>query len=439
MILGAVLGDDSSPADRLIIQGAASGKTLVTVENEGGKGGQTVEGITLITAVGGSAGTDTFALANDVTAGGYVYSLHSKENADKKANGIWYLTSAKQAAPDSDDIRNHNVSPLFGAYASNLLAANTLFNTSLSDRESGESVDPVTGARGQVWARVAGGTTRGMMFDGENRFSADRSLLQLGSSIIAGSVNGHDAWRFGVMAGHGQQRSKTRNAATGNARGQVDGYSAGVYGTWYQDGQSHRGAYVDGWLLYNDFDNSAQGSGLKEKYKAEGVTASIEAGYAIDMASFGSDGGREHHLSVRPQAQIVYGGVKAKTFVQQDAGPTTVKGEGDVQTGINIVVRALEEPVRQIAFNAGLEGSVIVEKLKSEKPGIGFNAATGEWQDMIKAGIVDPTKVTRSALQNAASVAALLLTTEAVVADKPEAKDDSAAAPQPGAGMGGMM
>ncbi|GEN48109.1 chaperonin GroEL [Ligilactobacillus pobuzihii] len=113
--------------------------------------------------------------------------------------------------------------------------------------------------------------------------------------------------------------------------------------------------------------------------------------------------------------------------------------KGDVQTGINIVKRALEEPVRQIVFNAGLEGSVIVEKLKDEKAGIGFNAATGEWEDMIDAGIVDPTKVTRSALQNAASVAALLLTTEAVVADKPEPKDDNAAAPQPGAGMGGMM
>jgi len=117
----------------------------------------------------------------------------------------------------------------------------------------------------------------------------------------------------------------------------------------------------------------------------------------------------------------------------------SLEEKDDVQTGINIVKRALEEPVRQIAFNAGLEGSVIVEKLKGEKPGIGFNAATGEWEDMIDAGIVDPTKVTRSALQNAASVAALLLTTEAVVADKPEPKDDNAAAPQPGAGMGGMM
>ncbi|WP_125579806.1 MULTISPECIES: chaperonin GroEL [Lacticaseibacillus] len=115
-----------------------------------------------------------------------------------------------------------------------------------------------------------------------------------------------------------------------------------------------------------------------------------------------------------------------------------LKEDGDVQTGINIVLRALEEPVRQIATNAGLEGSVIVERLKHEKTGFGFNAATGEWEDLAEAGIIDPTKVTRSALQNAASVAALLLTTEAVVADKPEPKTAAPAQPDP-TGMGGMM
>lgn len=114
-----------------------------------------------------------------------------------------------------------------------------------------------------------------------------------------------------------------------------------------------------------------------------------------------------------------------------------LKEEGDVQTGINIVKRALEEPVRQIAENAGLEGSVIVEKLKEQKDGVGYNAAADKWEDMVEAGIVDPTKVTRSALQNAASVSALLLTTEAVVADKPEEKKD--APQQQDAGMGGMM
>ncbi|APS42354.1 Heat shock protein 60 family chaperone GroEL [Weissella jogaejeotgali] len=112
--------------------------------------------------------------------------------------------------------------------------------------------------------------------------------------------------------------------------------------------------------------------------------------------------------------------------------------DGDVQTGINIVKRALEEPVRQIAENAGVEGSVVVNQLKNEKIGIGYNAATAEWVDMIAAGIVDPTKVTRSALQNAASVSALLLTTEAVIADQP--KDDAAAAQMPAqGGMPGMM
>ncbi|MBS0949366.1 chaperonin GroEL [Weissella minor] len=111
--------------------------------------------------------------------------------------------------------------------------------------------------------------------------------------------------------------------------------------------------------------------------------------------------------------------------------------EGDVQTGINIVKRALEEPVRQIAENAGVEGSVIVNQLKAQAQGTGFNAATGEWVDMIAAGIVDPTKVTRSALQNAASVSALLLTTEAVVAEQPH--DDAPAAPAAQPGMGGMM
>lgn len=112
--------------------------------------------------------------------------------------------------------------------------------------------------------------------------------------------------------------------------------------------------------------------------------------------------------------------------------------EGDVQTGINIVLRALEEPVRQIATNAGLEGSVIVEKVKSQPVEVGYNAANGNWENMIEAGILDPTKVTRSALQNAASVAALMLTTEAVVADKPEDNPAPAAGMDPSA-MGGMM
>ncbi len=120
-----------------------------------------------------------------------------------------------------------------------------------------------------------------------------------------------------------------------------------------------------------------------------------------------------------------------------------VDAQGDEATGVNIVLRSLEEPVRQIAHNAGLEGSIIVERLKGEAVGIGFNAANGDYVNMVEAGIVDPTKVTRSALQNAASVAAMFLTTEAVIADQPDEDGGGAGGGMPDmggmGGMGGMM
>lgn len=116
---------------------------------------------------------------------------------------------------------------------------------------------------------------------------------------------------------------------------------------------------------------------------------------------------------------------------------SAIEVEGDEKTGVNIVKRALEEPVRQIAFNGGAEGSVVAEKVKEAGVGIGYNVLTDEYVDMISAGIVDPAKVTRSALQNAASIAAMLLTTEVLVADIPE-KDDPMAAMAGMGGMGGM-
>ena len=115
---------------------------------------------------------------------------------------------------------------------------------------------------------------------------------------------------------------------------------------------------------------------------------------------------------------IVAGGGTA--LVNVISAVETLELTGDEVTGRNIVLRALEEPVRQIAYNAGYEGSIVIDRLKNAEAGTGFNAATGEWVNMIEAGIIDPVKVSRSALQNAASVASLILTTEAVVANKPE-------------------
>ncbi|ARJ38660.1 chaperonin GroEL [Sporosarcina sp. P21c] len=137
---------------------------------------------------------------------------------------------------------------------------------------------------------------------------------------------------------------------------------------------------------------------------------------------------------------IVSGGGTALVNVYKQVEALLEDTEGDVSTGIKIVLRALEEPVRQIATNAGLEGSIVVDRLKREEVGIGFNAAEGTWVNMVEAGIVDPTKVTRSALQNAASVAAMFLTTEAVVADLPEPAGGGGMPDMGGmGGMGGMM
>jgi chaperonin GroEL len=136
---------------------------------------------------------------------------------------------------------------------------------------------------------------------------------------------------------------------------------------------------------------------------------------------------------------VVPGGGVALVRAQAKVLELAATLEGDVATGAKLVARALEEPLKQIAVNAGMEGGVIVEKVKNLKGANGLNAATGEYEDLVKAGVIDAAKVTRSALQNAASIAALFLTTEAVVADKPE--KEGAGMPgggMPGGGMGDM-
>ncbi len=133
---------------------------------------------------------------------------------------------------------------------------------------------------------------------------------------------------------------------------------------------------------------------------------------------------------------IIAGGGSAYIHASKEVAKVASGLEGDEKTGANIILKALESPLRRIAENAGLEGSVIIDKVRSEKPGFGFDALTEEYVDMVASGILDPAKVTRSALQNATSVASTLLTTESVVAN---IKEDTPAMPAGGAGMGGMM
>lgn len=186
----------------------------------------------------------------------------------------------------------------------------------------------------------------------------------------------------------------------------------------------------------SDFDKEK----LQERLaKLSGGVAVIEVGAATEVEMKDKKLRIEDALNATRAAVeegIVAGG--GTTYIDIMDALDSIDAKGDVATGVTLVKRAIEEPVRQIAYNAGLEGSVVVEKVKHTDKGIGFNALTEEYEDMVSAGIVDPAKVTRSALQNAASIASLVLTTETIVADKVE---ENAAAPAmpPMGGMGGMM
>lgn len=186
----------------------------------------------------------------------------------------------------------------------------------------------------------------------------------------------------------------------------------------------------------SDFDREK----LQERLaKLSGGVAVIEIGAATEVEMKDKKYRIEDALNATRAAVeegIVAGG--GTTFLDILSALDKLEVEGDEKVGVNIVKRAIEEPVRQIAQNAGLEGSVVVENVKKAGTGIGFNALKNEYVDMLKAGIVDPAKVTRSALQNAASIASMVLTTETLVADKPEKEAPAPAAPGMG-GMPGMM
>ncbi len=161
--------------------------------------------------------------------------------------------------------------------------------------------------------------------------------------------------------------------------------------------------------------------------KLSGGVALIKVGAATEVELKEKKHRIEDALSATRAAVeegIVPGG--GVTLIRAEEALASLKLEGDQATGVSIVRKALSEPARLIAENAGFEGAVVVERLRAEKNSAGFNAATGEWVDMLKAGIIDPAKVTRSALQNAASISALVLTTESAVVDKPEEEDEAA-------------
>ena len=343
LVLNTALGGDGSLTDRLVVDGNTSGTTGVTVNNAGGSGAKTIDGIEVITVHGMSEGE--FTQEGRIVAGAFEYHLARGKDADS-AN--WYLHNTMEEAggnegseegkPGEDDaIRVYR--PESGAYASNMAAANTLFNTRLHDR-LGEThyVDAITGETKvtSMWLRNTGGHTRFADSSGQQKTQANRYVMQLGGDVAQWSSDGADRYHLGVMAGYANQHSNTHNHLSGqSAKGSISGYSAGVYGTWLQDNEQKTGAYVDTWAQYSWFNNNVQGDSLApESYKSEGITASVESGYTWKL---GEKNERESYY-IQPKAQLTWMGVEADSI--REGNGTQVQGTGDGNIQARLGVRA---------------------------------------------------------------------------------------------------
>ncbi|HAN3771982.1 TPA: autotransporter outer membrane beta-barrel domain-containing protein [Escherichia coli] len=349
MTFNATLGGDNSPTDKMNVKGDTQGNTRVRVDNIGGVGAQTVNGIELIEVGGNSAGN--FALTTGtVEAGAYVYTLAKGKGNDEKN---WYLTSKWDGVtpPDTPDpINNPPVvdpegpsvyRPEAGSYISNIAAANSLFSHRLHDRlGEPQYIDSLhsQGSASSMWMRHVGGHERSRAGDGQLNTQANRYVLQLGGDLAQWSSNAQDRWHLGVMAGYANQHSNTQSNRVGyKSDGRISGYSAGLYATWYQNDANKTGAYVDSWALYNWFDNSVSSDNRSaDDYDSRGVTASVEGGYTFEAGTFSGSEETLNTWYVQPQAQITWMGVKDSDHTRKDGTRIETEGDGNVQTRLGV-------------------------------------------------------------------------------------------------------
>lgn len=369
LVFNTVLNDDTSETDKLKVLGNTAGNAFVAVNNIGGTGAQTIEGIEIIEVAGNSDGT--FEKAGRIVAGAYDYNVVQK-------GSNWYLTSFIPAPPDPeepDPVDPHDPDPVdpdpvdpidpdpvdpvdpilpepeepvappvteqqyrpeAGSYLANNYAANTLFMTRLHDR-LGETqyVDMLTGEKKvtSLWMRNVGAHTRFKDGSGQLKTQSNSYVMQLGGDLAQWSSDGLDRWHLGAMAGYANSQNRTQSSLTGyHSRGQVIGYSVGLYGTWYANDADKTGTYVDTWALYNWFDNKVMGQEqAAEKYKSSGITASVEAGYSFKLGE-----SERNSYWLQPKAQVVWMDVQADSH--REANGTRVKDntDGNLMTRLGV-------------------------------------------------------------------------------------------------------
>lgn len=351
IVMNSVLGGDSSPTDKLAVNGNTTGNTRIEVHNFRGTGGQTVNGIELVRVGGNSAGG--FALTTGtVEAGAYVYTLAKGIDSAEKN---WYLTSkwretpvvdpttpaVDPTTPVVDPTAPNALRPEAGSYISNIAAANMLFNSRLHDR-LGEpqyaNALKEDGLAASMWMRHVGGRERSHAGDGQLKTQSNRYVLQLGGDIAQWSTDGADSWHLGLMSGYANEHSNTSSDRAGyGSDGRISGYSAGMYSTWHKNEADKTGAYVDSWMLYNWFDNSVKADGRdSDSYDSKGLTASLEAGYTLKAGEFVGGLGTRNVWYVQPQAQVTWMGVKGRAHTRNDGTFVETQGDGNIQTRLGV-------------------------------------------------------------------------------------------------------
>lgn len=352
LIMNTVLNGDDSPTDKLLIKGNSAGTTTVSFVNIGGQGGLTIlNGIEVITVDGISDGT--FTQNGRIVAGAYDYYLGRGKNGNENN---WYLTSdyslvTPEPEPEPEPKPEPVVRPEARGYINNLYMANNLFNVRLHDR-LGETqyIDVLTGERKvtSLWLRNVAGHSTVKSGDGQLKTRTNRYVVQLGGDIAQWSDNDLNRYHIGLMAGYGRISGKTTNHVTKTrAKSDADGYSAGIYGTYYANEADKSGLYVDSWVQYNWFKNRINGDELpEEKYNSDGITLSAEAGYSFLINETQGSDGSTNRWFIQPKAQVTYMGVKMDTHTERGGTRVSATGEGNIQTRLGVRVYGLGQALQ---------------------------------------------------------------------------------------------
>lgn len=331
--LNGKIGDDGSATDKLVIGGNATGSTKVSINNLGGVGAKTINGIEVID-VAGVSDNQAFTQAGRIVAGAYDYNL-VKGNQSGTDTQSWFLkVAADDSQPNNNDDSRGIIRPEAGGYLGLINFNQGTFNHSFHDRQQLPD-----GTYQSAWSRIEYthdqskfGTTHPL----SNK--TERTILHFGSDVLA-----KEALHVGVMGAYSKGEVKTdSNHNMDHTKSDSDGYSVGVYGTWYDQDQEQKGLYVDSYAQYNWFENQVQGNTLSaEKFNTSGKTVSAEVGYGFALGQTGNT-----HWAIEPQIQAIYNSYDGKDHVEANGTHIRSHHSDDVTGRVGVRLQGKNESIQ---------------------------------------------------------------------------------------------